>query len=384
MFLFILILIILLLVASKMKGRGEIANKINLYLIGHTREYISDIRDGELVMTPTPRTYDAKKIYSFPFTKYILEPAMLQRIFAELPAFRMKRSNEPYTAPSGAWLPSTFFGEHVSFVVEEYHNFYFSAIIDYFQEECRMLCRRVNRKENFHEFFEQNRVSIARSIRGPITYQKILEKIYSSKYTLCSEFDPVWLTNIIRAIEEKIGSVRRMLDMSAGRGSRMIACAALGVDYTGIDPSECAHRHYPLMKSFAQYCGTKSEINFIRSGFEEPWEAESSLEPFDLMFSSPPYFTLEIYEDTPGQSVNKFSQLEDWLEKFLRVSLEKALKLLRPGGIMAINIDNSQNKTIDMDFVNPMLRFKFPNAEYIGVIRLAYKSNYHTWCWQKK
>ena len=46
---------------------------------------------------------------------------------------------------------------------------------------------------------------------------------------------------MIPIFEKHIGPIKNMLDMSAGRGARMIACAAMEINYLGIDPCECTH-----------------------------------------------------------------------------------------------------------------------------------------------
>jgi tRNA1(Val) A37 N6-methylase TrmN6 len=383
MIILIFILIIILLTGFSKKGSQE-EMKINKILIEHNEHYISDIISGNLVLTRTPVTYTAYKLKSFPYLKYILSYKDLERIFKEVPGFKLPILDEKYKASAGEWLDSTFAGSYVTLKITDWMSYYFTSLVDYFQEECRMYCKRVNAKSDFHVFFAENKRNMERMIKKPITYQKILDSIYSSKYTLCSEFDPIWLTNMIPIFEKQSGPIKNMLDMSAGRGARMMACAALGINYLGIDPCECAHKNFPLMKKYVKHLGVRSAVKFIKSGFEENWEMPKFFEgtKFDLMFTSPPYFDLEIYEDTPGQSIKKFNNLENWLENFLKVCMRKILDHLRPGGIMAMNIDNPIRQT--MDYVNPMLKFEFEDAVYLGCIRISYKQHYHTWCWQKK
>lgn len=358
--------------------------KINKILTKTNKKHIVDIENDKLIFAPTPVTYTKYKLLDFPYLKYILHHDDLKRIFFELTDFKLEISNERYVATAGKWMDSTFGGSYITLKISDLMSYYFTSLVDYFQEECRMYCKRVNAVSDFHVFFKKNKALMEKKIKKPITYQKILDAIYSAKYTLCSEFDPIWLTNMIPFFEKHSGPIVNVLDMSAGRGARMMACAALGLNYLGVDPCECAHKNFPLMKKYVHYLGVKSEIEFIKSGFEADWVIPEFFKgkQFDLMFTSPPYFDLEIYEDTPGQSIKKFSNLENWLENFLKVCMVKILSLLRPGGIMAMNIDNPIK--LDMDYVNPMLKFEFDDAIYLGCIRISYKQNYHTWCWQKK
>ena len=102
----------------------------------------------------------------------------------------------------------------------------------------------------------------------------------------------------------------------------------------------------------------------------------------DIMISSPPYFNLEIFEDTKAQSINKFRNLSMWVDKFLIVCMHKIIKLLRVGGYMIINIDNPRD--LYMDYITPMLRFSNSKAKYIGLITIMKTHlTYSFWVWKK-
>jgi 16S rRNA G966 N2-methylase RsmD len=365
---------------NEKKGGGQ---PIEQLLTNQQDEYLADIQNGKLIFEKVPDTFGETRIVSFPYIKYFLPFKHLQEIYNEIKTTVIEIDYNPYDIadPIINSNNTKFVDKWITFS-KSYQGFYFIALIDYFQEECRMRCRRVNAKTDFLTFFQGNRMSIGQANK-PLTYLRIIDAAYKA-YTPCSEFNPIWLTNMIPLFEKHSGPIVNMLDMSAGRGARMVACASKGINYLGIDPCECANAKYDLMKKYVQYCGTTSQIEFIKSGFEADWTMPEFFKgkQFDLMFTSPPYFDLEIYEDTPGQSIKKFSNLENWLENFLKVCMIKILSLLRPGGIMAMNIDNPVH--IKKDYVNPMLNFKFDNAKYIGVIRINYGAKFHTWCWQKK
>ncbi len=390
-FLFIVILLVLFAVKIREGGGPPYAvEKIEDLLKTQQKEYLYDIKNGDLIFALVPDTFNEKEIFSFPLIKYFYPYEQLQKVYEEIKTTVIDVDRSPYVVdkPRISNLRTKFCGEWLT-ITKGHKGFFFTSFIDYFQEECRMQCQRVNAGTNFITFFEKNKNDIAKkfALSSPkfgegLTYLKIVGEAFK-RYEPCSEFNPVWLTNLIPLFEKRSGPIHNMLDMSAGRGARMVACAAKDINYLGIDPCECAHKNYQLMKKFVEYCGTKSKIEFVKSGFEEAWEMPESFAntQFDLMFTSPPYFDLEIYEDTPGQSIKKFTGLENWLENFLKVCMIKTLSLLRPGGIMAMNIDNPVH--IEKDYVGPMLNFKFDNAEYIGVIRIWRGAKFHTWCWQK-
>jgi hypothetical protein len=58
----------------------------------------------------------------------------------------------------------------------------------------------------------------------------------------------------------------------------------------------------------------------------------------DFVFTSPPYFSKEVYSDDPEQSCHKFSTYEAWRDGFLRPTLETAVEYLRRDRYLAWNI----------------------------------------------
>lgn len=375
-----LLLLILLIIIIGARVYGGAETHLNTGIMVPQKEYLSNIKNGQLILKKAPRTMDKNKLYSFPYIKYYCPVAHLFEAYGEIKKEKIELSNAPYTV-DGIQVAAKFFDENIT-ITEKHRGRYFTMLVDYFQEDCRLRCQRVNAETVFMNYFNKNikKIEAAVKNKGAITYPNFTDVVFKM-YEPCSEFNPVWLTNMIPLFEKHSGPIKNMLDMSAGRGARMIACAALDINYLGIDPSEYAHANYGLMKKFVRYCGARAKINFIKSGFEENWKMPAGFKKFDLMFSSPPYFDLEIYENTPGQSIKKFPNMEDWMENFLKKSMTKSLRLLRSGGIMAINIDNPTH--IKRDYVNPMLGFEFDDARFVGVIRIHRGAKFHTWCWQK-
>ena len=100
----------------------------------------------------------------------------------------------------------------------------------------------------------------------------------------------------------------------------------------------------------------------IKSGFEV---AELPENEFDLMFSSPPFFTLEIYENTDTQSVEKFNTLDKWLNGFLYPSIHKVYKSLKIGGHMALYISDYTD-TYYTDKMKKYIQDEIPQFKYVG------------------
>ena len=163
---------------------------------------------------------------------------------------------------------------------------------------------------------------------------------------------------------------KTILDFSSGWGDRAIGSMAGGAEfYCGVDPNPCVHAGYTQMKEFF---GWGDRVQFICDTIEH---AELPDREFDMVFTSPPYFDLELY-DTGGdadaallQSTN-YGTERDWFDKFLAVAISKVWAKLKIGGTLAINI-NQKNK--NDKYIGWMIAYmkRLPNANYMGVISYA-------------
>ena len=71
-----------------------------------------------------------------------------------------------------------------------------------------------------------------------------------------------------------------------------------------------------------------------------------------MCFTSPPYFDTEKYSDEDTQSYVKFSTKDDWVDGFLRKTIENCYYGLKKGGYMLYNIANtSKYKFIEEETV---------------------------------
>jgi hypothetical protein len=60
----------------------------------------------------------------------------------------------------------------------------------------------------------------------------------------------------------------------------------------------------------------------------------------DLVFTSPPYFSKELYSQDKTQSSIKFPQYQDWVEGFLKPTLKTAYTYLKPNRYLLWNVSN--------------------------------------------
>ena len=94
-------------------------------------------------------------------------------------------------------------------------------------------------------------------------------------------------------IYKKYGATS-VLDFTAGWGSRMVAAAALGINYIGIDANKNLSPGYKKIIKLIQP-HTNSKINMT---FKKAEDVDfSKLPKYDFVFTSPPYEYLEVYEN---------------------------------------------------------------------------------------
>jgi hypothetical protein len=79
--------------------------------------------------------------------------------------------------------------------------------------------------------------------------------------------------------------------------------------------------------------------SFITSDvIEAPAETFCELSDIDMVFTSPPYFDHEKYSDDQDQSYIKYPTQNEWVDGFLFPLIKNALRMLRSGGVLALNI----------------------------------------------
>ena len=81
----------------------------------------------------------------------------------------------------------------------------------------------------------------------------------------------------------------------------------------------------------------EKKVDIYKQGSEDSVFGES----LDLCFTSPPYFDTEKYSDEPTQSYIKYPTQDEWVNGFLRKTIENCYYGLKEGGYMLYNIANT-------------------------------------------
>ena len=270
--------------------------------------------------------------------------------------------------------------EYVIFLedYQEYKELY--QITDYFSQKCRVRCIfNLKEDKNILDLFQENKTKIYNNLKKnkeKLTFHNINEYIWRH-FRQCTNFNTTVVVSVI-----KLFNAKKMLDFSAGWGDRLIGAIATGIDYTGVDPSNCMNPIYEqIINTLTE---SKSKYRIIQDGFENVKLKDSI---YDLVFTSPPFFDLEIYEDDDTQSIEKFKSVAKWRDGFLFPSIKKSYKCLKVKGHLALYITDYK-KTSYVKEMKEFVKKKVKGLKYIGDIHWYDKSNKNTirkiFVWEKK
>ena len=159
-------------------------------------------------------------------------------------------------------------------------------------------------------------------------------------------------------------------DMSGGYGGRLLGAIKTHINYIATEP---AKETFDGLTQIAKDWGNQSNLfgieqrlEIVQSGSEDYIPEKESL---DLCFTSPPYFDTEKYSDEDTQSYKKFSKKVDWLEGFLRKTIQNCHHGLKPWRYLIINIANvSSFETLEEETANIVLSEGF---EYLDTFKLT-------------
>ena len=147
--------------------------------------------------------------------------------------------------------------------------------------------------------------------------------VFQLYYGTINQFRPTEAKRIYCSLNPTVG----VLDFSAGWGGRCLGAMAYGIPYMGIDANKNMKKSYEDM---IRMVNPEKEVTMI---FQPSETVDFSKFKYDLVFTSPPYFTLEEYEKMPD-----YGSKEGFLEKFFRPVVLNAWKYLSSSGHMALNM----------------------------------------------
>jgi 16S rRNA G966 N2-methylase RsmD len=137
----------------------------------------------------------------------------------------------------------------------------------------------------------------------------------------------------------------KVLNFCAGWGGSAVAAAALGLDtYYGVEINTDLKEPYNQMIA---YLATKSDTKFdIR--IENAVEVDYTKMDYDLVFTSPPYYSLEKYPHN-----TQYDSKREMDDKFYKPLFKKTYKSLQNGGHYIINVCKEVYEKVLKEFLGP-------------------------------
>ena len=117
----------------------------------------------------------------------------------------------------------------------------------------------------------------------------------------------------------------------------VLGAIAADVNYIGTDP--CTKTFEGLEEIKRDWGGLNRTIELHKLGSEDFRPDKNSI---DLCFTSPPYYDWEKYSDEDTQSYIKYPTKEEWIEGFLRQTIENCYYGLKSGGTLIMNVANTK------------------------------------------
>lgn len=317
----------------------------------------------------------------YPYKRLYIKPDEILARFNRLKTSTLalvKGRAEVFSLPRGS--KTTFDNIYLYTLVKTEDYDLYDNISDYFQEQVRVKCKRVDQKISSYEYWQKNKNDIINNVldRGDdLSVYNIRETLYGAWYE-CTNFRPSLFVGFYKLFNKE-RPIKKVLDMSMGWGDRLIGALATDIElYVGTDPNSKLFDGYNnIINTF----GGKDKAICINSGFETADVEKYG--PYDMVFSSPPYFNLEIYSDEVTQSIHE-RDLESWYSQWLIPSLRKAINNLSAGGVLIININNIRNQP---DYTMRMVGEISKIIKYRGCIPQwsgeRNKSAQPFWIWQK-
>ena len=156
-------------------------------------------------------------------------------------------------------------------------------------------------------------------------YLKMMYSFFRLYYGSISNFKPSQAIYIYDKFKPT-----SVLDFSAGWGGRLLGAMTIpNLKYIGFDTNIDLKEPYEKMINFLD-CKDRCKIIFKDSS-----KIDYSKYDYDMVFTSPPYYTLEKYENMPD-----YKDYEDWNNNFLIPVISNTYKYLKEGGTYIININS--------------------------------------------
>lgn len=153
----------------------------------------------------------------------------------------------------------------------------------------------------------------------------------------------------------KMFKPKRWLDPTAGWGDRLRVAIASRVEYVGVDSN---YSMQPAYKAIIEdKAGDDKSKYQVKKGRFQNVKIDGM---FDLVFTSPPFFTVEVYEN-----MTEWKDVDDFMKEFLKPFLRKSHKHLEKNGHLVLYIEDRPEAEF-IDLMKEYVKDTFPDMKYEG------------------
>jgi len=154
---------------------------------------------------------------------------------------------------------------------------------------------------------------------------------------------------------------KKWLDPTAGWGDRLRSAITYGCKYTGVDSNPDMQVAY---KQIIKDNVLKEDCEVLEGKFQDVQIKGK----YDLVFTSPPFYTKEKYE-----GMVDWKDIEEFLKEFLKPLFDKSLKHLSKNGHLVLYIEDTGTEP----FIDLM-------KSYAAELPLEYEGAFYYLSWNKK
>jgi len=164
---------------------------------------------------------------------------------------------------------------------------------------------------------------------------------------------------------------KRWLDPTAGWGDRLRCAIAYGCEYVGVDSNKEMRTAYQAIISDN---ASNPDLYQIKIGKFQDVRITGK---FDLVFTSPPFFTKEVYEH-----MTNWTNISHFMEEFLQPLLVKSNKHLEAGGHLVLYIEDKGSSDF-IDLMKLFVQLELPELTYEGAFYYQGTSPRPYYVWRK-
>ena len=209
-----------------------------------------------------------------------------------------------------------------------------------------------------NEKFMTTLMGSAYSLKMPKITKNILRTMIGFRKYICSQFKP----NVAKIIYDRLAG---------------FYASEYGKHYVGLDPRKENHPIYEQQSKFYQkhlgFFEHDRKCDFHCSPAED-FDFAPYKEHFDMVFTSPPYFSVERYSYDDTQSWVRYKDINDWNKDFLHTTLGNLWDSIKVGGYLLVNISDVYSNakwSTDrgwLEICNPMNDYLSKLGTYQGCI----------------